>query len=489
MIPHTSRASLVLPIVLTFLALSACTENTGHTHEHADANEHESHATDEHAHGEHTDDIVRLTPEQLERAGVVIKPLSGGVVATHVTLPAEVGLNEDAVVHVTPRVPGIVSSVAGFLGQDVSPGDMLAVIESPELGEAKIAYLQAVQAEVIADAELERQRTISENTATLLSLLREGADSETLRAATADLRIGANKGRLLSAHARVRAARANLERERGLHARNLSTEAELLASQEAFDSAQAEYAAAFEEIDFTYRARLDQAERAAHVAASAAGNAERRLHLLGLTHDQITAISNEPDTDVARYELKAPIGGRVVAKHISPGEKVTSDAPVYTIADLGTVWLNISVYTAYADRIRQGQPVVVRAGDRTTTGVVDYVSAVVTEATRTRSARVVLPNEGLAWMPGEFVTAHVETAQAAAERIVPLDAVQTFEGQTVVFVQGDDGIEPVPVRLGRRNETSVELLGNDIELGTPIVVENSFLMKAELGKSAAGHDH
>ncbi|MAO24162.1 MAG: hypothetical protein CMJ35_15350 [Phycisphaerae bacterium] len=475
---------------------SGHSESDGHNHGSTEADDHsdagDAHGHDEGSedgHEEHGEDVIKLSPQQLERAGVLIQPLSGGTITTHITLPAEVGLNLDAVLHVTPRVPGIVSEVSGLLGHAVVQGDLLAILESPELGEAKIAYLQSVQSKAIADAELNRQRTISQNTQTLLDLLKSEPELDELRAGVADLRIGENKGRLLSAYARVRAAEANYARERELQKKSLSTESDLLAAQEAFNSTQADYFAAFEDIDFTYQLRLQEAERAARVASSSVDNSERRLHLLGLSHEQVAGITDDPDVDVARYSLTAPIGGRIIAKHITPGERVGTDETVYTIANLDTVWLNISVYSQYAGQITEGLQVVVHAGDRTTTGVVDYVSAVVSESTRTVSARVVLDNQDRSWKPGEFVTARVETRQTPVARVVPLDAIQTFEGQQVVFVQDADGIEPVAVRLGRKNDVSVELVGDDIALGTPVVIRNSFLMKAELGKSAAGHEH
>lgn len=509
---NTLTKTLLAPalLVITF-AMAACGDSTGHDdhaddsgHSESDGHDHGSAEADDHsdagdAHGhddgsedeheEHGEDVVKLSAQQLERAGVLIAPLGGGTITTHLTLPAEVGLNQDALLHVTPRVPGIVSEVNGFLGHRIEKGDVLAVLESPELGETKITYLQAVQSKAIADAELNRQLTISRNTQTLLELLGSEPELDVLRAGVADLRIGENKGRLLSAYARVRAAEANYARERELQKKSLSTESDLLAAQEAFNSTQADYFAAFEDIDFTYQLRLQEAERAARVASSSVDNAERRLHLLGLSDEQVAGITDEPDVAVARYSLTAPISGRIIAKHITPGEKVGTDEAVYTIANLDTVWLNISVYSQYAGQITEGLQVVVHAGDRTTTGVVDYVSAVVSESTRTVSARVVIDNQDLAWKPGEFVTARVETGQTPVARVVPLDAIQTFEGQEVVFVQDADGIEPVAVQLGRRNDVSVELLGEDIAIGALVVVRNSFLMKAELGKSAAGHEH
>ena len=225
------------------------------------------------------------------------------------------------------------------------------------------------------------------------------------------------------------------------------------------------------------------------IAMSGVENAERKLHLLGLNHDQIQLVSSEPDRNVARYELNAPISGRIVSKHITPGERVGIDTSVYTIADLSTVWLNISVYAQYAEMINEGQHVTVRMGNRSASGVVDYISALVSETTRTVAARVVLDNADRAWKPGEFVTVRVETDMVHADRLVPVGAVQTYEGYEVVFVQDADRIEPVRVRLGQKNDDHVELLGDEIKIGTLVVIENSFLIKAELGKGSAGHDH
>ena len=450
----------------------------GHSNEHGD--EHED---------EHGDDVVSLTDAQLMASGVVIEPLGGGEIATHIMLPAEVGLNQDTVLHVTPRVTGIVSEVQGFLGLEVEERELLAVIESPELGEAKIHFLQMIQEQSIADAELVRQETISANTKKLLALLSQDPTPTELRTQADSLRIGINKGRLLSAYAQMKAGSANYDRERGLNDKGLSTQADLLASQEMFYTAQAEYMAAYEDIEFSYLLTLQGAQQSAMVASSRVDNAERRLHLLGLTQAGVERITTEDDADIARYELTAPRKGQIVVKHIAPGERVGPDEPVYTIADLSTVWLNIAVYSQYSDAIQQGQRVTVRVGDRTASGVVEYVSSMIEESSRTIGARVVLENPNRSWRPGEFVTVRVETEKSFADRIVPIDAIQTFEGHEVVFIQDEDGIEPVQVTTGRRNDEFVELIGEDIALGTPVVVVNSFLIKAELGKSAAGHDH
>ena len=153
------------------------------------------------------------------------------------------------------------------------------------------------------------------------------------------------------------------------------------------------------------------------------------------------------------------------------------------------MWLNIAVYERYLTQIREGQSVAVHVNGRDASGRVIYVSAMLSEGTRTVTARVVLENDDRAWRPGEFVTVRIETGQENVARRVPIEAIQEWEGQSVVFVQDDDGIEPRPVRLGLRSDQFVELLGDDLPIGALVVVKNSFLMKAELGKSSAGHEH
>lgn len=455
-----------------------------HGHDHGDAPVDDQHDEPDAEHN----DVVNLSAAQLRDSGVVIAPLNSGDIATHIMLPAEVGLNLDSVVHVTPRVSGVVTSVHGFTGNEVKERQLLGVLESSELGEAKIFYLQTIQAKVIADAQLTRQATISQNTATLLALLEKNPTPTELREQAGDLRIGVDKGRLLSAYAQMKSSSANYDREKELDSKGLATQADLLAAQEVFYSAQAQYAAAYEDIEFSYRLALQESEQNAMIASMGVENAERRLHLLGMTQAEVDRVTTEPDTNIARYELRAPGDGQIIAKHLSPGEKVGTDEPVYTIANLDTVWLNIAIYSQYAGAIKQGQRVTVRVGDRVGNGVVDYISAVITESSRTIHARVVIENPNRDWKPGEFVTARIETQKSFAKRVVPIAAIQSYEGHDVVFVQ-DDGIEPRRVTIGRKNDVSVELLNEDIALGTPIVVVNSFLIKAELGKGSAGHEH
>ena len=486
--PHMIRVLSVLIAVVLCAGQFGCKDDAHAPHagheEHGEHNEHRGHDV----HDEPSVDVVRLTGEQLKEAGVVIAPLGGGTISRQLTLPGEIAFNANTMAHITPRVPGIAVEVHAHLGDEVKPGRLLAVMESSELGQAKIDYLTSVQTLDQARADLERQRTISTNTDTLLALLKGRPTLEELQDKASGLVVGENKGRLITTYAKMTTSRANNKREQSLRQQGLSTQSDLLAAEEAFNSARAEYFAALEDISFRYQVRLTQAQQAYRVAETAMNNAERRLHLLGLSDDKVKSIQSEPDTAISRYELQAPIAGRIVAKHISVGEKTSGEQLVFTIADLSTVWLNISVYAKYLSDIHEGQNVTVTAGERTAAGRISYIGSTLSESTRTVIARVVLENKDVSWRPGEFMTVHIEISKDQVKRAVPVGAVQTFEGKSVIFVQDEDGIEPRPVRLGRRSEQMVELLAGP-EVGAPVVMKNSFLMKSELGKSAAGHEH
>ena len=115
------------------------------------------------------------------------------------------------------------------------------------------------------------------------------------------------------------------------------------------------------------------------------------------------------------------------------------------------------------------------------------------EQTRSATARVALPRPSEAWRPGLFVTAEIAMAHADAAIVVADDAVQRVEGKEVVFVQEGDAFEARPVKLGRSGvgegeRVVVEVLSG-VSAGERYAGKNSFVLKAELGKSEAGHDH
>ncbi|MFN8626362.1 MAG: efflux RND transporter periplasmic adaptor subunit [Candidatus Binatia bacterium] len=195
----------------------------------------------------------------------------------------------------------------------------------------------------------------------------------------------------------------------------------------------------------------------------------------------------ESNESLAPYELKTQLDGTVIERHITRGESVDREKPVFVIADLSSVWVDLAVYQKDLDHVRVGQSVLVSSGSAETEGKISYIAPVVDGPTRTAIARVVLPNAAHTWRPGLFVTARVLDPIPAAVAVAR-GAIQTIEGRTTVFVEAGEGFEPRTVTLGRGGETLVEVL-DGLRPGDRYVATNSFLLKAELGKGEAGHAH
>jgi cobalt-zinc-cadmium efflux system membrane fusion protein len=174
---------------------------------------------------------------------------------------------------------------------------------------------------------------------------------------------------------------------------------------------------------------------------------------------------------------------------VVPGESVGPDSPAFIVADLSTVWVEVHVYQRALPALRVGQPVrvVSAAGAVEAEGRVSYIAPIVDQATRTATARVELPNPDGAWRPGLFVTVTVLNPLEAAV-VVGRDAVHRFEDGSVVFVAEGDRFAPRTVTVGRRGRTRVEIVAG-LAPGDRFAEAGSFLVKAELGKGAGGHDH
>lgn len=233
------------------------------------------------------------------------------------------------------------------------------------------------------------------------------------------------------------------------------------------------------------------ADRVAHIVPRFPGIAQKVLRDLGDDiHDGDVMAVIQSNQSVAPYEVTSLVSGTVIEKHLTLGEFVRGDADVYVVADLSTVWAKISVYAKYLPLVQEGLSVRLTAAGsgEVVEGLIDYVGPIVGERTRTGSARVVLRNDQRQWQPGLFITARISVGRFSVPMAVPDDAVQTVEGRPSVFVRTDDGFAVRPVQLGRSDGRTVEILSGLVR-GEEYVAGNSFLLKAELGKSEAGHEH
>lgn len=198
----------------------------------------------------------------------------------------------------------------------------------------------------------------------------------------------------------------------------------------------------------------------------------------------------ENDESLTTFQVKTLISGTVIGKHVTRGEAASRDRDIFVIADLSTVWIDLTVYQRDLDHVKVGQRAQVYVGHDPVKGTasISYVTPIVDEHTRTATARLVLTNKNSFWRPGMFVTGKVLIENTEVPLAVPRSALHTYEGSTVVFVVTEEGFEPRPVILGRSGETHIEIL-DGLAADIQYVSQGGFTLKAELGKSAFGDGH
>lgn len=233
------------------------------------------------------------------------------------------------------------------------------------------------------------------------------------------------------------------------------------------------------------------ADKVAHIVPRFAGIAQAVHKDLGerVEAGEVLAVI-QSNQSVAPYEVKSLVPGVTIEKHITLGEFVRDETDIYVVADLSTVWAKISIYAKYLPLIKRGMPVRLTASgiEEAVEGKIDYVGPIVGERTRTGIARAVLSNPLGLWQPGLFVTAKIAFAEELVSLAVPDDAVQTIKGELVVFVKEGESFEIRPVKIGRNDGKTVEVL-EGLKPGEEYVAAESYIFKAEFGKGEAGNEH
>ena len=196
----------------------------------------------------------------------------------------------------------------------------------------------------------------------------------------------------------------------------------------------------------------------------------------------------ESNDSLQTYPVIAPMAGTVTAREADPGEQAGSEV-LFSITDLTTVWVELSLFPADVGQVKVGQRVAVASVDArlSGSGKIDLVGALGEAATQTLTARVTLPNPDRQWTPGLFVNANVELGADAVAVAIESTALQMLDGVTTVFVPMPGGYAPRSVKTGRSDASRVEILSG-LTAGESYVSAGSFVVKAELGKAGLEED-
>ncbi|WP_312319996.1 efflux RND transporter periplasmic adaptor subunit [Stenotrophomonas sp.] len=200
--------------------------------------------------------------------------------------------------------------------------------------------------------------------------------------------------------------------------------------------------------------------------------------------------SIESNLSLSTYTVSAPISGVVLARQAQVGGVAGEGTPLFEIGDLSTLWVDLHIFGNDTQHITAGVPVTV---SRMTDGVsqtttLERVLPGTATASQSTVARASLRNDDGLWRPGAAVKARIVVATTAAAQVVPLTAVQTLEGKDVVFVRTGDTYTARPVTLGARDAQNAEVT-EGLNVGEDVVVEQSYVIKADIGKAGAAHEH
>ncbi len=344
---------------------------------------------------------VEWTPEMAKFAQIQTAVAGPARLRTKVALPGEVKLNADAMVHIVPRVSGIAREVHKNLGDTVARGDLLAVLDSRELADARSTYLATFERHSLAQKR----------------------------------------------HAR----------EKDLHERKVSSSEDFLSAESALAEA-----------------RIDMQ------------SARQKLSALGANPETL----DPSEGGLTTYEIRSPIDGVILEKHLNVGEAVAESSGLFVIADLSTVWVEVTVYAQDLGRVREGSPVSIRSEEigQSAEGTLSYIGSLIGVESRSAKAVVKLPNPDRLWRPGLFVTAEVIDKEFDVPVAISEEALQAFRDWNVVFGKFGDVYEIRPVELGRRAGGWAEVISG-LEAGQEYVTTNSYVIKADIEKSGATHDH
>ncbi|MDA1028927.1 MAG: efflux RND transporter periplasmic adaptor subunit [Bacteroidetes bacterium] len=361
---------------------------------------------------------VSMNQEVAGANGVTVDEVGSHSIQSLIDLPGEIHLNNDRLARVAPRVSGTVVEVRVGLGDRVHTGDILAVIESRELGGAISNYIESLHRLELAQSTYERERSLM---------------------------------------------------EKGITARK-----------------------EYEKV----RHDLEEAELEKQLT-------EQVLLTLGLLPEQMNALGIEPEgiadgrqvrsplqVSLTQYLIRSPIEGEIIERTLSVGQTVSGTEEAFTVADLSSVWVEIMVYARDLNKLDVGQEVTIKANSEdevTGKGTIRFIGPLVGEGTRTAKALVTLRNDGK-WRPGTFVHAIIQLGKQTVPLAIRKEAIQIWREMPVVFARFDSDFEVRPVTLGIADEGWVEVL-NGLEAGQFYASNGAYLLKAELEKSGASHDH
>lgn len=432
--------------------------------------------------------VVPLPKEKWAAVGIKCEPAGYGPLADRAWRTGTVQFDHDRVAHLVCPVEGLVRETRADHGQQVRAGDVLAVIDSREVGQAKFDLSRARLALEAARAQHEWTETVTANVEELWKELAAGKSVAEVERRFRDRPLGEWREKLVAPYARAIQLRAAYEAATAPGAGSVP-EATVRKARGESEAAAALFQGAHEEARHQARQQARAAEQKLREARAAADTARAHLLMIGYAPAELDKLDPVAEgAAVSLYPLKAPFAGTVTEKHAVRGERVVAQHQLFELADLSEVWVRADVFEADLPLVRglaAGHRLAFRAptaGLPEREAALHFVGAVIDPASRALPLVAVADNPGRDLKPGMFVEVGLPRGTTGPVVHVPAAAVQRHDDRTFVFVRdGDEGFRRADVAVGRTVGDRVEVTAG-LKAGDEVATEGTFGLKTALLK-------
>ena len=425
---------------------------------------------------------VSLTAAKWAAAGIVVAPVERRTLQPTRTVPGRIAYNGTRHVAVKSPVDGLVRKMSVLVGASVEEGQILAVVESPELGERRAdVFMQQASLEG-ARRERDWWQELHSNLDELLARLKRPQEIAVLERDFADKPLGDYRREIFSAYSKFRTAETVNANLKALAEGAVSTRM-VLEQRAARDAASADFQAACEQVAFDSKQKLGK-------AIAAFDDASRRLRvakerLTWLTGHAADASDAKQDESLSTWPLKAPFAATVEEVMLASTERVRQGDEILLLADTTRLWVQADIREKdwSALSLSAGQTVQVQTPaipGKTFDATIAFVGRAVNAETRAAPIVADIRNEDRLLKPGLFVRVLLPDGPPIESLTIPDSALVRHEGRTFVFIEvGPRDFEARDVVVGPNIDPWVTITSG-LTAGDRIATSGTFVLKSEL---------
>lgn len=401
------------------------------------------------------------------------------------TVPGRLRYDQTKHVDVKAPMDGILAELVVTPGDHVESGDLIAVLRSPEIGQARAEILKRQKERDIAQQTLQRELTLAKNLQAVSAMLDQGKSVDEIESAFSNRALGAYRQEILSAYSKMRLADELIANIRPLVAAGAVSgrtvrerEGERQLAETSFRTARDQASFAIEQSKMKAEANVSEANRQLNLAWQSLET------LLGYKENKDTVNLSNEDA-LSRLEVRAPFGGSVESQGFANNERVMRGDSLVVLANTDSLSVEASIresdWSAVALQPGTEVSVLVPAlDDRVFTAKVRYFGREVQADTNSVPLVARIENSEGLLRPGMFVRVTVPIGEARQALSIKPESVLQHENEKFVFVDMNDGVfKRVGVSTGQASEDWVEVT-EGLTSGQLVVTHGAFLLKSEL---------